>query len=1123
MWAKTQCGILLLLVSCAAAQIAAPGRVMVRHLRVVRDSTNLRVEITLSGPIDANANVTLAKNPDRLVLDLPNALSEAKQQQVSVNYKGVRRVRLGLNSANPPVTRVVVDLDQTHPYVLHSDGNRVVLIVSTASNAIAGAGQGAQAAGASGGIVRIFGRRPAAPPMDAGHDSPTGLPAPPPPGAPIKFPEEQADNVASSTGANVSSPPTAAHPDRGSLQEGTFFPALGSPGTASVPTQQGTASTALSTAPTAPGMSQSTGGTTPAGSASAESTAANAKVPSAVVTPTPNPATPAVSRSSGSGSASSAIAAPAQQQKSEPVAVNSQSEPSAGSTSKPADVTPALPKTEPAAAGTQVVALATASSSSAQTEAQKSPSISGTQPASQTTSVPANETSPSEKVVEPPAVTKAPAVAAAAPDSTAAVSTSVSSSSGSGSASSAIAAPAPQPKSEPVSVSSQSEPSASSSSTPAAAVPPQPKTEPAGSQMVAPATASSSLAQTEAQKSPSIAGAQPKTISVPANETSPSKDAAEPSAVTTAPVVAAAEPAPAPVAPDSAAAVSTEVASDKATADANLPVLALRAVDPNLRTVFKVKYVAEGVAYLDGGRSSSLTEGMKLEIRESDLSVQQGTTVDPSDPRALAELEVTALADTSAVTDIRLPKRPVKPGDLAYLSSGDAQTLVQQRTLSATRKYPAVVTFTEGDPMEEEARAEVPRPPQPSVNRARGRIGFDYMGTVSRGSSSATTSNLGMIVRADITRLNGTYWNVSGYWRGRLNSRSSTGQQTLQDLINRTYHLSMTYDNPNSPWVAGFGRLYLPWASSLDTIDGGYFGRRVRQGITAGIFAGSTPDPTSWNYNPDRRIGGTFINFEGGSFDGFHYTSTTGLAVSTLKWQIDRPFMFLENSFSYKRYLSIYHSLQADSPAGNPAVRAPGPGLSRSFLTFRIQPHPRVELDFNQNYFRDVPTFDPQLIGTGLLDKYLFQGFSVGARVEVVKQIFVYSSLGQSSRSGDAKTSLNQMYGLTFNHLPWLGLRADGHYSRFNSSFGSGSYRAVSLSRNLNDEIHLEVLAGDQKFNSLLTSDNRSRFVNTNLDFALGTHYFTQGGFTLNRGQLSYDQWLFTFGYRFDSRRKHQP
>ena len=140
----------------------------------------------------------------------------------------------------------------------------------------------------------------------------------------------------------------------------------------------------------------------------------------------------------------------------------------------------------------------------------------------------------------------------------------------------------------------------------------------------------------------------------------------------------------------------------------------------------------------------------------------------------------------------------------------------------------------------------------------------------------------------------------------------------------------------------------------------------------------------------------------------------------------------------------------------------------------------------------------------------------------MVKQIFVYSALGQSNRSGDAKSSLNQMYGVTFSHLPWLGLRADAHYSKFSSSFGSGSYRALSLSRNFSDDIRLEVLGGDQTFSSLLTTDSRSRFVTSNLDFAVGAHYFMQGGFTVNRGELSYDQWMFTLGYRFDSRRKHE-
>lgn len=553
----------------------------------------------------------------------------------------------------------------------------------------------------------------------------------------------------------------------------------------------------------------------------------------------------------------------------------------------------------------------------------------------------------------------------------------------------------------------------------------------------------------------------------------------------------------------------------------NQPVLAVRSSDPSLRTVFKVKYVAEGVAYLDGGRSSGLKEGVKLEIQETDLPERQGTAVQPSDPRVVAELEVTALAETSAVTDIHSPKRPVKPGDLAYLSTSDAESLVQQTALSPTRKYPAVVTFTDGDPLDEEARDEVPRPPLPSVNRMRGRVGFDYLGTIDHSANGATSSEYGMIFRGDMTRIGGTYWNLSGYWRGNFTSTSPAGQQTLQDLINRTYHLSMTYDNPNSPWVAGFGRLYLPWASSLDTIDGGYFGNRISKSATLGIFGGSTPDPTSYDYAPGRVISGAFINFEGGDYAKWHYSSTSGGGVSTLNWQFDTPFAFLENTIAYTQRFSIYDALQVDSPSGNQAVTAPGFGLGRNFLTVRFMPHPRVELDFNHTYFRDMPTFDPTLIGTGLLDKYLFQGFSGGARVEVVKHISVYTQLGTSSASADTKSSLNQLYGITFARLPFR-MRADVHYASFNSSFGGGSYRAVSVSRAFTDNLTLEFLAGTQSFSSAMTSFSNSRFITTNIETNLGSHYFLQGGYTANRGQFSYDQYMFTIGYRFDSKARHR-
>lgn len=543
----------------------------------------------------------------------------------------------------------------------------------------------------------------------------------------------------------------------------------------------------------------------------------------------------------------------------------------------------------------------------------------------------------------------------------------------------------------------------------------------------------------------------------------------------------------------------------------------------DLPTTFHVKYVAEGTVYLDGGHAAGLAQGMKLAIKRPPAPSTSSSNPAAQAPAVVAQLVVASVAETSAVCDVQPADAEIHAGDVAYLSKEDTEALAEQHALGRARTYPIVVSFSEGDTLEEEARDEVPRPPLPEVNRARGRIGFDYSSIRSTGVGGGSSSYVGVVLRADITRIGGTYWNLSGYWRGKLEERSSTAQPTLQDLINRTYHLSLTYDNPRSHWVAGFGRLYLPWAFSLDTIDGGYFGRRLSKTATAGFFAGSTPDPTSWNYNPNRRIAGTFVNFEGGSFDNIHYTSTSGVAVSALGWKIDRPFVFFENGIAFKHYVSIYHSLQADAPRASSQPQAPAPalgaGISRSYLTIRIQPNPRLSFDFNHNYFRDVPTFDASLVATGLVDKLLFQGISVGVRAEPVRHYFVYVNVGRSDRTGDTKPSLNQLYGFTVDRIWRTGLRADVRYSKFDSSFGRGTYRALSLSRNVGENMRFEVQAGDQSLVSTFTNLTSSRFLMASVDANLGSHYFLQGGFTAQRGiQQAYNQWFITMGYRFDNR-----
>jgi hypothetical protein len=176
----------------------------------------------------------------------------------------------------------------------------------------------------------------------------------------------------------------------------------------------------------------------------------------------------------------------------------------------------------------------------------------------------------------------------------------------------------------------------------------------------------------------------------------------------------------------------------------------------------------------------------------------------------------------------------------------------------------------------------------------------------------------------------------------------------------------------------------------------------------------------------------------------------------------------------------------------------------------------------NYNYFRQIPSFNLTLVGTSLLDKYLFQGFSAGGRVEVMNQVWLSTNLGRSTGSGDAKASLNQMYGITFGRLPWIGLRADGHYAKFNGSFGTGSYESISLSRQLHERLRLEVLVGQQNFISTLTSNTRGRFITGTVETTLGPHYYLQSNFTTNRGDMSYDQMMLSIGYRFDNKQRRR-
>src|SRR5579871_1469444 len=531
-----------------------------------------------------------------------------------------------------------------------------------------------------------------------------------------------------------------------------------------------------------------------------------------------------------------------------------------------------------------------------------------------------------------------------------------------------------------------------------------------------------------------------------------------------------------------------------------------------LRTTFELRYATQGGVYLNGGRDEGLQDGFHLIVkrhRDGDPSLAG---------RVIGRLVVTAITAHSAVCDIESSTGELLVGDMAEISEEDLQAMQAIQQSKTARRYAQVVSFTEGDPLAEEERAYVPRPPSTEVNRVRGRIGFEF-NTISDHQSGTQTMQYGMIARMDATRLGGTFWNFTGYWRGRFTATSGTNQiVTLNDLLNRTYTVGFTYTNPQSANVIGVGRLYLPWASSIGTVDGVYYGRKFGKKVTLGAFGGSTPDPTVWDYKPNRQILGTFANFETGSYDNLRYFGTAGLAITRVGWKAERQFAFTENMFSWKQYLSIYHNLQADQLVpGRLGNTDSGAVISRSFLTARIQPVRWLSIDLNHNYYRTIPTFDLVLVGTGLLDQYLFSGMSAGLRLDLPDHVTLYGNLGDSKRNDDPRGSINEMYGLSWRNALGMGVNIDLRHSVFNGTFGSGWYQSAAISRELSDRIRFELMGGEQAFNSPIAGGlNRGFFLNSDLDWFISRHYFLSGGWNFFRGKIqNYDQLFSSLGYRF--------
>jgi AMIN domain-containing protein len=117
--------------------VAAASTGQIRRVAVLKSGGATEIEIETSQRLEPA--VQALTGPDRLVIDFPAALPGPKLRALTVNQGEVKGVRVGLLSAKPPVTRIVLDLNSAQVYQMFPTANSVIVKLPGSATAVASA------------------------------------------------------------------------------------------------------------------------------------------------------------------------------------------------------------------------------------------------------------------------------------------------------------------------------------------------------------------------------------------------------------------------------------------------------------------------------------------------------------------------------------------------------------------------------------------------------------------------------------------------------------------------------------------------------------------------------------------------------------------------------------------------------------------------------------------------------------------------------------------------------------------------------------------------------------------------------------------------------------------------
>jgi len=396
----------------------------------------------------------------------------------------------------------------------------------------------------------------------------------------------------------------------------------------------------------------------------------------------------------------------------------------------------------------------------------------------------------------------------------------------------------------------------------------------------------------------------------------------------------------------------------------------------------------------------------------------------------------------------------------------------------------------------------------------RGRIGVRYLWVKDRSGFGEDFSQPSLDLLLTGTQIGGAPVDLTIDARARHTYLTPTGGTSSNYGVD---HI----DQANVAWRPGsfrlaFGRLVSPTLAVVSLFDG-VVAEYLHKGWSAGVLAGTQPNPVTYSFSSDVRQYGAYGGWSSDAAKTTRWHVGFGAIASSENGQINRDFTYVEARVTHP-VVNAYVQQQVDVNRGwRKDAEGTSVTPSATFVMIHVRPAPSWSVDGGYDSRRNVLLYPDLITPVTTFDDATRQGYWLGAAWRPEGRWLVGVDARRST-GGTAGTATSYTLRLGALNMTKEQIDVQLRGTRYTGPGLDGYLAAVSGSMSLGSRVRLDLHGGVRQDSGLLSAleTETINWYGTLLDVIIGrSMYFNLSYDITSGGDEDNDQGYAAFSWRF--------